>query len=83
MIAYKGTEVYHIHNEVVTDMLMSSVPIMVKSSLCNLVGKNPIELLDVYGDDPIDKGGYFIVKGHEWVVSSEDSVLYNYLHIRK
>lgn len=33
---------------------------MVKSKICNLDGKNAIELLDVYEDDPTDPGGYFI-----------------------
>lgn len=55
---------------------------MVKSILCNLHGKNATELLDIYEDDPTDPGGYFIVKGNEWVISSTESILYNFVHIR-
>jgi hypothetical protein len=56
---------------------------MVKSILCNLDGKTPIELHEVFEDDPTDPGGYFLVKGHEWVIASTESVLYNFLRIRK
>ncbi len=67
----------------INDLMISAMPIMAKSSLCNLNDKTPVELHEIYEDDPTDPGGYFVVKGHEWVISSTESVLYNYLHIRK
>ena len=68
---------------IVNNLMISAMPIMVKSSLCNLSDKSPHEIHEIYEDDPTDPGGCFVVKGHEYTISSMESVLYNYLHIRK
>jgi DNA-directed RNA polymerase subunit B len=48
------------------------IPIMVKSKACNLYGMSKEELIKTY-HDPLDPGGYFIIKGNERImVMAED-----------
>ncbi len=48
------------------------IPVIVKSNVCNIAGKNKEELEKLY-IDPLDPGGYFIINGNERVmVMSED-----------
>ncbi|MBU0893954.1 MAG: DNA-directed RNA polymerase subunit B [Nanoarchaeota archaeon] len=48
------------------------IPIMVKSKVCNTFGMDSEELIKSYSD-PLDPGGYFIIKGNERVmVLAED-----------
>ncbi len=48
------------------------IPIMVKSKVCNTVGMSKDELIANY-NDPLDPGGYFIIKGNERVmIMAED-----------
>jgi len=46
---------------------IGSIPVMLKSKLCNLYNKSKEELEKV-GEDPDDSGGYFIVNGTEKVL---------------
>ncbi|HPD81953.1 MAG TPA: DNA-directed RNA polymerase subunit B [Candidatus Pacearchaeota archaeon] len=51
---------------------IGKIPIMVKSKACNTIGMSKEELLQNY-DDPLDPGGYFIIKGNERVmIMAED-----------
>ena len=48
------------------------IPIMVKSNVCNTNGMSKDELIQNYSD-PLDPGGYFIIRGNERVmVMAED-----------
>ncbi|GIU68711.1 MAG: DNA-directed RNA polymerase subunit B [Candidatus Pacearchaeota archaeon] len=48
------------------------IPIMVKSKACNLYSMSKEELIKTY-HDPLDPGGYFIIKGNERImVMAED-----------
>ncbi len=48
------------------------IPVMVKSNLCNTYGMSKEELIENY-NDPLDPGGYFMIKGNERVmVMAED-----------
>ena len=58
------------------ELLISMVPIPVKSILCNTYNKS-IETLVELQEDPFDIGGYFIIKGNEWVINSIESTTYN------
>jgi hypothetical protein len=64
-------------------VFITNIPIMAKSVLCNLYGKSAVELRNVYQDDPTDPGGYIVAKSHEYIFATTESVLYNYLHLRK
>ena len=51
---------------------IGKIPVMVKSSMCNTCGMSKEELIKNY-NDPLDPGGYFIIKGNERVmVMAED-----------
>lgn len=51
---------------------IGKIPVMVKSKLCNTCGMTKEDLIKNY-NDPLDPGGYFIIKGNERVmVMAED-----------
>ena len=51
---------------------IGKMPVMVKSKACNTYGMSKEELIKSY-HDPIDPGGYFIIKGNERVmIMAED-----------
>jgi DNA-directed RNA polymerase subunit B len=51
---------------------IGKIPVMVKSNVCNTHGLTKEELINNY-NDPLDPGGYFIIKGNERVmVMAED-----------
>ncbi|RDD37370.1 DNA-directed RNA polymerase III subunit RPC2 [Trichoplax sp. H2] len=52
------------------------VPVMLRSSICVLNGKSPVELAK-YNECPIDPGGYFIVKGVEKVILIQEQLSKN------
>lgn len=54
---------------------------MVNSNLCNLqsISDNNTKLDMEY--DPRDPGGYFIINGSEWTVSSTESIQNNEIRI--
>ena len=56
------------------------MPIMVKSKLCILNGLDDSRLNEL-GECPYDKGGYFIIKGKEKIVLSQEKKISNILYI--
>ncbi|NYZ77778.1 DNA-directed RNA polymerase subunit B'' [Candidatus Micrarchaeota archaeon] len=46
------------------DVFIGEMPVMLKSKLCYLRGKNAKELIE-FGEDAMDFGGYFIINGIE------------------
>ncbi len=50
---------------------IGELPVMTKSNLCWLQGKNPEELVEM-GEDPMDFGGYFIVNGSEKALMTQE-----------
>lgn len=59
---------------------IGQIPIMVGSKNCNLSGLSREARKQNY-EDPNDPGGYFILKGGEWVISNIESRVFNYPHI--
>ena len=59
---------------------IGSIPIMVHSKLCLLHKLDPIKLSD-FGECPYDHGGYFIIKGKEKVILSQEKKVNNILYI--
>lgn len=55
---------------------IGKIPVMVKSSACNTSGLNEKELLEKY-HDPLDPGGYFIIKGNERVMTMVEDLAEN------
>jgi len=48
-------------------VLIGDIPVMLKSKLCVLSQLQPDELV-MYGEDPTDPGGYFLINGSERVI---------------
>jgi len=61
---------------------LGRIPIIVKSKVCNLYGKNEDELIKMY-IDPKDMGGYFIVNGNERVMVMAEDLASNQVFIDK
>ena len=55
---------------------------MIHSKLCLLHKLDPIKLSD-FGECPYDHGGYFIIKGKEKVILSQEKKVNNILYINK
>ena len=61
---------------------IGSIPIMVHSKRCVLNGLDSVKLTEL-GECPYDQGGYFIIKGKEKVVISQETKVTNVLYINK
>ncbi|KAK4687865.1 DNA-directed RNA polymerase III subunit RPC2, partial [Tremellales sp. Uapishka_1] len=55
---------------------IGQLPIMLRSDLCHLHGKNEMELAKM-GECPMDPGGYFVVKGTEKVILVQEQLSKN------
>ncbi len=59
---------------------IGKIPVMVKSNVCNTVGMSREELIQNY-NDPMDPGGYFIIKGNERVMIMAEDLSENQVFI--
>src|SRR5574343_67795 len=55
---------------------IGNIPIMVRSKLCTLYGRSNTECVQL-GECPYDEGGYFIIKGGEKVIVSQERMSNN------
>ena len=60
--------------------VIAKIPIMVKSSRCNLSGKSDEECVKL-AECRYDPGGYFIIKGKERVLVSQERMNYNLVYV--
>lgn len=74
---YEGDKKEKIHHPRV---VIGRIPIMLKSSVCNLNRLNDDELVQ-YGECPNDVGGYFIIKGNERVLVGQMRAVYNQVFV--
>lgn len=56
------------------------IPIMVGSDMCNTHNLSK-EALRNLNEDPSDPGGYFIIRGVEWVIDCVENILFNKVRI--
>ncbi|KAM7262515.1 hypothetical protein ACFE04_000198 [Oxalis oulophora] len=59
-----------------TDVFIGRLPIMLRSCICVLYGKDEAELAKL-GECPLDPGGYFVVKGTEKVLLIQEQLSKN------
>ena len=64
------------HNKIT----IGRIPIMLQTSKCNLFNKTPQELIKA-GEDKYDNGGYFIIRGKERVLVSQERISYDVIHV--
>ena len=62
------------------DIPIGTIPCMVRSKYCTTYGLEGNALRD-YGEDPTDKGGYFIIKGNDWAMLPTEGSVFNALHV--
>jgi hypothetical protein len=60
---------------------IAQIPLMVGSKFCMLAGKTKEQLIEL-GEDPLDLGGYFILKSMEWSIDFVESIKMNELQLR-
>ena len=56
--------------------MMSRMPVMLRSSKCQLAGKSTAELAKA-NECPLDPGGYFVIKGTEKVILIQEQLSKN------
>lgn len=74
-----GTKV---RTDEIKNFKLCRVPVMVRSVLCN-THECSKETLIRMNEDPSDPGGYFIIKGVEWVIDCIENILFNQIRVFK
>lgn len=59
---------------------IASIPCMVGTELCNTANCSK-ETLKSLEEDPLNPGGYFIIKGGEWAVDNLENITNNTFHV--
>lgn len=59
---------------------LARIPMMIGTTKCNLYGKT-VEQRKKLGECEYDRGGYFIIKGKERVLVSQERINYNIVHV--
>ncbi|UYV74411.1 POLR2B [Cordylochernes scorpioides] len=67
-------------NSVLEKFYIGQIPIMIKSQLCLLHGKNERDLSEI-NECPMDPGGYFIVNGSEKVLVAQERMANNVVFV--
>jgi len=75
-IAYKHDGTTETRTATVKDFKIGALPTMVGSIMCHTYNKGQMALKEM-GEDPHDNGGYFVIKGQEWVINGIESRKYN------
>ena len=60
----------------ITDSLICKLPTMVQSRMCNTYNRSKEALIRL-GEDPSDLGGYFVIKGNQYIIINMESMKYN------
>jgi DNA-directed RNA polymerase beta subunit len=74
--AYKKDGTEEVKKEQIKNYRLGSIPIMVGSKLCNTYNKSRETLLSI-NEDPSDLGGYFNIKGNDWLIDNIESMTFN------
>ena len=75
---WKGEEC--LKSETHSKVALAKVPVMLRSCLCNLADATPEEWIKA-GECSNDPGGYFIIKGKERVLVSQERINYNQTYV--
>lgn len=74
--AYHSNGTITTKKEEIKHFLIAKMPIMVKSRMCNTYGKSKEALIRLK-EDPSDFGGYFIIKGNQYIINNLESNIFN------
>jgi DNA-directed RNA polymerase beta subunit len=81
-IAYLKNGSTKVKEDEIKNFKICRIPIMVRSVMCNTHGCSKEALINLK-EDPNDPGGYFIIKGVEWVIDCIENILFNQIRIFK
>jgi DNA-directed RNA polymerase beta subunit len=62
------------------DFHLVKLPVLKGTKLCNTFGRSREELIRL-GEDPSDPGGFFLVRGGEWIPECTENIAFNQLKI--
>ena len=74
--AYHNNGTISTKKEEIKRFLIAKMPIMVKSRMCNTYGKSKEALIRLK-EDPSDFGGYFIIKGNQYIINNLETMKHN------
>ena len=80
--AYYKNGTTKVRTDEIKNFKLCRVPVMVRSVLCNTHGCSKEALMRM-NEDPEDPGGYFIIKGIEWVIDCIENILFNQIRVFK
>ncbi len=60
----------------IDNVMICKLPTMVKSKLCNTYNRSNEALIQLE-EDPSDLGGYFVIKGNQYIIINMESLKYN------
>lgn len=80
--AYFKNGTTKVRTDEIKNFKLCRVPVMVRSVLCNTHGCSKEALMRM-NEDPTDPGGYFIIKGIEWVIDCIENILFNQIRVFK
>lgn len=80
--AYLKNGTTKVKEDEIKNFKICRVPIMVRSVMCNTYNCTKESLIRLK-EDPNDPGGYFIIKGVEWVIDCIENILFNEIRIFK
>jgi DNA-directed RNA polymerase beta subunit len=80
--AYLKDKTTRVRTDEIKNFKLCKVPVMVRSILCNTHNSSK-EALVRMNEDPSDPGGYFIIKGVEWVIDCIENILFNQIRVFK
>lgn len=80
--AYLKNGTTKVKEDEIKNFKICRIPIMVRSVMCNTYGCSKESLINLK-EDPNDPGGYFIIKGVEWVIDCIENILFNQIRIFK
>jgi DNA-directed RNA polymerase beta subunit len=64
----------------VKDIYIGAIPIMIGSEKCYTYNQDRAALKNMH-EDPQDNGGYFIIRGGEWSIDSQENLVINSFHV--
>lgn len=82
LVLYKSDPKGSVRLEPSIPFEIGKIPIVVKSRVCTLYGKNEEEL-EKYGEDANDPGGYYIIKGKEKTIIFQEQMAFNKVYLFK
>jgi len=74
-----GKTAPRVRTDSIKGLQIATIPVMVRSEKCHTYGLSRAEL-QAKGEDPLDEGGYYIIKGNEWTIDNIESRKFNDLH---